>query len=153
MNRSELRNVLHTEAFSQRKPKKLPKLGIPDELAWRVFCFGCFIRKGWKAQLGSPAAERSRNETVGDRTVTLFARVLLGRRRRPGRPRHADVTQAVRLEAQGVSRKEIYRRLGKRSHEEQHALKNAMRQRNQSIRRRALRKAQPPPPTNPTGPL
>jgi hypothetical protein len=32
-------------------------------------------------------------------------------------------------------------------------LKNAMRQRNQSIRRRALRKAQPLPPTNPTGPL
>jgi hypothetical protein len=52
----------------------------------------------------------------------------------PGRPPRADVTEALRLEASGASRKEIYRLLGK--DDEQHALREAMRQRKARKRRR-----------------
>jgi hypothetical protein len=65
----------------------------------------------------------------------------------PGRPRRADVTEALHLEAAGVSRKEIYRRLGKATHNEQHALREAMRQR--KARRRKRDKSQAVTPTNP----
>jgi hypothetical protein len=64
-----------------------------------------------------------------------------------GRPRREDVTQAMRLEADGVSRKEIYRRLGKTTHEQQHALREAMRQRR--ARRRKRDKSASVTPTNP----
>ena len=50
-------------------------------------------------------------------------------RRMAGRPRREDVTEALRLEAAGASRKEIYRKLGKSTAIEQHALREAMRQR------------------------
>jgi hypothetical protein len=53
-----------------------------------------------------------------------------------GRPRRQDVTEALQLEAAGVSRKEIYRRLGKGARDEQHALREAMRQRRARKRKR-----------------
>lgn len=46
-----------------------------------------------------------------------------------GRPRRQDVTEALRLEAAGVSRKEIYRRLEKNTRDSQRSLREAMRQR------------------------
>jgi hypothetical protein len=53
-----------------------------------------------------------------------------------GRPRRADVTEAIELELQGAPRKEIYRRLGKATRDQQHALLEAMRQRRFRKRRR-----------------
>jgi hypothetical protein len=64
-----------------------------------------------------------------------------------GRPRREDVTEAMRLEADHVSRKEIYRILGKNTHEQQHALREAMRQRR--ARRRRRDKSATVTPTNP----
>jgi hypothetical protein len=46
-----------------------------------------------------------------------------------GRKRSADVTLALDFEDAGVSRKDIYARLGKATPSEQHALREAMRQR------------------------
>jgi hypothetical protein len=53
-----------------------------------------------------------------------------------GRPRREDVTQAMRLEAGGITRREIYCRLGKATRDEQHALREAMRQRRARMRKR-----------------
>jgi hypothetical protein len=53
-----------------------------------------------------------------------------------GRPWREDVTQAMRLESDGVTRREIYRRLGKATRDEQHALREAMRQRRARMRKR-----------------
>jgi hypothetical protein len=53
-----------------------------------------------------------------------------------GRPRREDVTQAMRLEAEKICRKEIYRRLDKTTRAEQHALREAMRQRRARMRKR-----------------
>jgi hypothetical protein len=66
---------------------------------------------------------------------------------RPGRPCRTDVTQALQFEGEGVSRKEIYRRLGKATREEQHALREAMRQRKARSRKRD--KSATVTPTNP----
>ena len=52
-----------------------------------------------------------------------------------GRPRREDVTQAMMLEADGVPRKEIYRRLGKATNDQQHALREAIRQRRARMRK------------------
>lgn len=57
-------------------------------------------------------------------------------RRMDGRPRWDDVTEALRLEAAGTSRKEIYCQLGNRTAPEQHALREAMRQRKWRGRRK-----------------
>src|SRR5215813_15578130 len=64
-----------------------------------------------------------------------------------GRPWREDVTEAMRLEADHVSRGEIYRRLGKTTHEQQHALREAMRQRR--ARKRKRDKSASVTPTNP----
>jgi hypothetical protein len=53
-----------------------------------------------------------------------------------GRPRREDVTEAIRLEAEKISRPEIYRRLGKATRDQQHALREAMRQRRARMRKR-----------------
>jgi hypothetical protein len=65
----------------------------------------------------------------------------------PGRPRRADVTQALQLEGENISRKEIYHRLGKATRDEQHALREAMRQRRARSRNRD--KSVTVTPTNP----
>ena len=53
-----------------------------------------------------------------------------------GRPPRSDVTQALQLEREGISRREIYCRLGKATRDEQHALREAMRQRKSRSRKR-----------------
>ena len=53
-----------------------------------------------------------------------------------GRPRREDVTQAMRLEAEKISRQEIYHRLGKATCDQKHALREAMRQRRARMRKR-----------------
>jgi hypothetical protein len=58
-------------------------------------------------------------------------------RRSVGRPQRKDVTDALKLEAAGESRKEIYRRLGKQTQAEQHALREAMRTRKNRAKRPA----------------
>jgi hypothetical protein len=65
-----------------------------------------------------------------------------------GRPRREDVTKALRWETEGVPRKNIYRRLGKITCDQQHALREAMRQRKFRMRRRD--KSATVTPTNPT---
>ncbi len=70
------------------------------------------------------------------------------RHRRPGRPKHDDITEALRLESEGVSRKEIYRRLRKTTHKDQHDLKEAMRAR--KYRQRWQNKLPAITPTNTT---
>jgi hypothetical protein len=65
----------------------------------------------------------------------------------PGRPCRTDVTQALQFEGEGVSRTEIYHRLGKATREEQHALREAMRQRKARGRKRD--KSATVTPTNP----
>ena len=67
---------------------------------------------------------------------TRALRKALPPQSRPGRPQRADVTEALRLEAEGVARKAIYCRLGKATRDEQHALREAMRQRKARKRRR-----------------
>src|SRR5262249_50093226 len=62
------------------------------------------------------------------RQVLTVIRKALPQCRR-GSHQHADVTEALRLEAEGMSRKEVYRRLGKATRDQQHALREAMRQR------------------------
>ncbi len=76
--------------------------------------------------------------------VQYFAR-LLRPNRKVGRPKRADVTEALRLEAEGVSRQQIYRRLSKNTREEQHALREAMRMR--KYRQRKRDKLEPVTPT------
>src|SRR5690242_11206814 len=49
--------------------------------------------------------------------------------RPPGRPRRQDIDEAMRMTAEGLSPKEIYRRLNRTSRDEQCALREAMRQR------------------------
>jgi len=70
---------------------------------------------------------------------------LLGPKRKTGRPKRADVTEALLLEAQGVSRQQIYRRLSKNTRDEQHALREAMRMR--KYRQRKRDKLEPVTPT------
>jgi hypothetical protein len=53
-----------------------------------------------------------------------------------GRPCRDDVTEAMRMEADGVTRGEIYGRLGKTTRDQQHALREAMRQRRARKRKR-----------------
>ena len=76
--------------------------------------------------------------------VQYFAR-LLRPNRKVGRPKRADVTEALRLEAEGVSRQQIYRRLSKNTRDEQHALREAMRMR--KYRQRKRDKLEPVTPT------
>jgi hypothetical protein len=61
----------------------------------------------------------------------LFFALAAALRKPPlaGRPRLNDVTEALKLQASGVSAKEIYRRLGKGTAGEQRNLREAMRQR------------------------
>ena len=77
--------------------------------------------------------------------LTLYAKHL--RRARPGRPRREDVTQALRMEAAGETRRSIYQQLGKSAIHEQHALREAMRQR--KFRKRARDKVEMVTPTKP----
>ncbi len=81
---------------------------------------------------------------VAKEAALHFAR-LLGPNRKAGRPKRADVTEALRLEAEGVSRQQIYRRLSKNTREEQHALREAMRMR--KYRQRKRDKLEPVTPT------
>ncbi len=76
--------------------------------------------------------------------VQYFAR-LVSPQRKAGRPKRADVTEALRLEAEGVSRQQIYRRLSKNTRDEQHALREAMRMR--KYRQRKRDKLEPVTPT------
>ncbi len=76
--------------------------------------------------------------------VQYFAR-LVSPQRKIGRPKKADVTEALRLEAEGVSRQQIYRRLSKNTRDEQHALREAMRMR--KYRQRKRDKLEPVTPT------
>ena len=73
-----------------------------------------------------------------NRAGRVFARALYPTPS-SGRPQHSDVTKALHLQADGKSRKEIYRLLGKKTHEKQHALSEAMRQRKLRDLRRAER--------------
>jgi hypothetical protein len=57
----------------------------------------------------------------------------------PGRPRSAEVTEALRLEARGVPRSVIYCRLGKHTRDQKHTLMQAVRQRKRRARDRNLR--------------
>ena len=70
------------------------------------------------------------------RQILTALREALPPQPRRGRPRRADVTEALRLEADGVPRKEIYRLLNKNTRDQQHALREAMRQRKARKRRR-----------------
>jgi hypothetical protein len=72
---------------------------------------------------------------AADRAAHFFARALFPRR--VGRPKRLDVTLALKWEAEGLSRKEIYRRLGKHTGAAQRLLCEAMRQRR--LRRRQRR--------------
>ena len=76
--------------------------------------------------------------------VQYFAQLLVPNRK-VGRPKRADVTEALRLEAEGVSRQQIYRRLSKNTRDEQHALREAMRMR--KYRQRKRDKLEPVTPT------
>lgn len=76
------------------------------------------------------------NTTEKRQLLTALRKALPPPPRSAGRPRRDDVTEAIELESQGMSRKEIYRRLGKATHDAQHALREAMRQRKARKRRR-----------------
>jgi hypothetical protein len=92
-----------------------------------------------------PIPDRKQAERAG----RVFARALYPAPRR-GRPQHSDVTRALRLEAEGKSRKEIYRALAKNTHEKQHALSQAMRHRKMREKRRAERDKSRTPFVTPT---
>jgi len=66
--------------------------------------------------------------------------------RKNGRPRRSDVTAALRLEAAGVARSQIYGRLGKGAPQEQHSLREAMRKRKFIVARRGKEKSGKTPP-------
>jgi hypothetical protein len=122
------------EAPAARRRRGGPAL--PPELAAAVLKAARLIKQRFKAHLD----QRRVSEQAGQ----LFLRGLWPRR--PGRPRHADVTEALRLESQQVTAKEIYRRLGKTDRLLQHALREAMRQRKTRARRRARKGAATNPP-------
>ena len=103
---------------------------LPDALARALQQAARAIRKHYPIRTRSQA----------DRAGKLFARALFPRR--AGRPRRRDVTRALQLAAQGLSRKDIYRVLGKCNPAQQHALREAMRQRKFRVqKRRAKREA------------
>lgn len=81
---------------------------------------------------------------VADRAGRLFAHALFPRR--AGRPKRKDVTRALQLEAQGMSRKMIYVLLGKNTRDQQHDLREAIRQRRQRLKRRKTSAPVTPPP-------
>jgi hypothetical protein len=87
---------------------------------------------GTLQDLLSNATREELFEAIGYGFLELARR---DRYRRPGRPRREDITEALHLESEGVPRKEIYRRLGKTTHEGQHSLKEAMRARKYRQRR------------------
>jgi hypothetical protein len=63
------------------------------------------------------------------RCARLFQKIIGKNRRRRGAPRKDEVTLALWWEHNGVSRPEIYSRLGKQTRPEQAGLREAMRQR------------------------
>jgi hypothetical protein len=100
---------------------------LPPELAAAVLEAAGEIKERFKADVSGRA--------VAEQAGWLFSRVLWPRH--PGKPRHADVDEAMRLEQTGVRRQQIYRRLGKSDPLSKHALRQAMRQRRIRARRRA----------------
>lgn len=109
-----------TAELSQKNPPaaQRQRLPLPKAFKQAVTEAASPIRKEF------PIPDRQQANRAG----RLFARALYPIARR-GRPQRSDVTKALRLEAEGKTRKEIYRLLGKATHEQQHALREAMRQR------------------------
>jgi hypothetical protein len=85
--------------------------------------------------------------TADKRHLLAFIKRNLPPLSSPGRPRREDVTKAIQLERENVSRKEIYRRLGKVTPAQQRSLLEAMRQRRARSRKRD--KSATVTPTNP----
>ena len=109
---------------------------LPDDLTRALQQAARVVRKHYPIRTRSQA----------DRAGKLFARALFPRR--AGRPRRRDVTRALQLQAQGISRKEIYRVLRKRTRDQQHALRESMRLRRFRQRRRPVSNGAPATPTN-----
>ena len=112
---------------------------LPDDLTRALTQAARAIRKHYRIISRSQA----------DRAGKLFARALFPRR--AGRPRSRDVTRALEMEAQGISRKEIYVRLGRRTRLQQLTLREAMRQRRLRVRRRRSRPGSFPNPLHDHG--
>ena len=108
----------------------------PADLRTRLLEVASSLRTEFSSLLQDPLVAKEAGQH--------FAR-LLGPNRKAGRPERADVTEALRLEAEGVSRQQIYRRLSKNTREEQHALREAMRMR--KYRQRKRDKLEPVTPT------
>ena len=108
----------------------------PAYLRRRLLEVASSLRTEFSSLLQDPRAAKE--------AVQYFAR-LLRPNRKVGRPKKVDVTEALRLEAEGVSRQQIYRRLGKNTRDEQHALREAMRMR--KYRQRKRDKLEPVTPT------
>jgi hypothetical protein len=74
-------------------------------------------------------------EVIGRSFLRLAGLIRGGRRR--GRPPRKDVDAAMRMQAGGATRTEVYRQLGKSTPSEQRALREAIRQRRRRARLRA----------------
>jgi len=81
-------------------------------------------------QFGEPLAVRSVAKSAAKHISRLIAP-----NGNPGRPRSIEVTEAVRLHAEGLQWRVIYVRLGKRTRDEQYALRGAVRNRRYRARR------------------
>jgi hypothetical protein len=123
-------------ASMSHPPRHGHRSALPDALTRALQQAARAIRKHY----------RIRTRSQADRAGKLFARALFPRR--AGRPRRRDVTRALQLAAQGLSRKDIYRLLGKTTPVEQHALRESMRLRRFRQRRRAVSNRAPATPTN-----
>jgi hypothetical protein len=113
---------------SKRRPHRTNELLVDPELE--------SLRRRLEADTEALSAEFSHqlaNPYVA-RQAAMFIAQLVSPRIMPGRPRRADVTEALRLESQGVVRSVIYSRLGKSTQQEKHALVQAMRQRKRRMR-------------------
>jgi hypothetical protein len=93
-----------------------------EELA-RVILECVFVRCQSLGYAGMGAYEQKRNE------------ILQLWRKRPGRPPHDEISIAMKLESEGIPRKNIYQHLNKTTREQQRVLSEAMRQRRLRQRR------------------
>lgn len=92
-----------------------------EELA-RVILECVFVQCQSLGYAGMGAYEHKRNE------------ILQLWRKRPGRPPDNEISIAMKLESEGIPRKNIYQHLNKTTREQQRVLSEAMRQRR--LRRR-----------------
>ena len=102
-------SIKSAEDSNRETPSILPAAPSPAYLRSRLLEVASALRTEFSSLLQDPQVEKE--------AVQYFAR-LLGPNRKAGRPKRADVTEALRLEAEGVSRQQIYRRLS-----ESHRLK------------------------------